>query len=125
MDAAVRLQQAFRQLPLVLLCLYLLFSPVWYPAAAPRMYDNARSLQLVLLVAVALLTLLPAVGGGHGDVFTLSKASVGVVHDWRLSPNVRFGVGALYAVNQVPAGLEAAYGGDPDGGMLFLRLKVG
>lgn len=63
MDAAVRLQQAFRQLPLVLLCLYLLFSPVWYPAAAPRMYDNARSLQLGLLVAVALLTLLPAVGG--------------------------------------------------------------
>lgn len=68
--------------------------------------------------------LLPAVGAGHGDVFTVSKASVGVVHDWRLSPNVRFGLGALYAANRVPAGLDAAYGGDPDGGMVFLRLKV-
>jgi hypothetical protein len=32
--------------------------------------------------------------------------------------------GGLYAVNLVPNGLEAAYGGDPDGGMAFVRLKL-
>ncbi len=31
----------------------------------------------------------------------------------------------LYAVNFVPKGLEAAYGGDnPKGGMAFMRLKI-
>ncbi len=68
--------------------------------------------------------LLPGPGGAHGDLFTVAKASVGVVHDWRLSPNVRFGLGALYAVNRVPDGLEASYGGDPDGSMIFARLKI-
>lgn len=69
--------------------------------------------------------LLPAPGGGHGDLFTVGKASAGVVRDWRISPDVRFGVGGLYSVNRVPDGLEAAYGGDPDGGMVFVRLKIG
>lgn len=68
--------------------------------------------------------LLPAPGGGHGDLYTVSKASVGAVHDWRVADNVLVGVGALYTVNQVPGGLEPSYGGDPDGGMLFLRLKI-
>ncbi|WP_439471466.1 hypothetical protein [Brevundimonas sp.] len=68
--------------------------------------------------------LVPGVGGGHGDLHTVAKASVGAVHDWRLSDNVRFGLGALYTVNQVPGPLEPLYGGDPDGGMLFMRMKV-
>ncbi|HYC68022.1 hypothetical protein [Brevundimonas sp.] len=68
--------------------------------------------------------LLPGPGGGHGELHTVSKASVGAVHDWRLRDNVRFGVGALYSLNRVPAALEAAYGGDPDGGMVFMRLKI-
>jgi hypothetical protein len=63
-------------------------------------------------------------GGGHGPLFTVSKASVGAVHDWQWAPNVRFGLGGLYAVNRVPAGLETAYGGDPDGAMIFMRLKI-
>lgn len=68
--------------------------------------------------------LLPAVGGGHGDLHTVSKASIGAVHDWRLAENIRFGVGALYSLNRVPEALEPAYGGDPDGGMVFVRLKI-
>ena len=68
--------------------------------------------------------LLPGPGGGHGDLYTVSKASVGAVHDWRLAENVRFGLGALYSVNRVPAGLEPSYGGDPDGAMIFARLKI-
>jgi hypothetical protein len=49
---------------------------------------------------------------------------LGVVHDWRLSEHVRFGLGGLYAVNRVPNALEPIYGGDPDGGMVFIRLKI-
>ena len=68
--------------------------------------------------------LLPGPGGGHGALHTVSKASIGAVHDWRLGKYVRFGVGALYSLNRVPEALEPAYGGDPDGGMVFVRLKI-
>ena len=68
--------------------------------------------------------LAPAPGGGHGDLHAVSKASIGAIHDWRLAQNVRFGVGALYSLNRVPEALELAYGGDPDGGMVFVRLKI-
>lgn len=68
--------------------------------------------------------LVPGAGGGHGDLYTVSKASIGAVRDWQVAEHVRFGLGALYSLNQVPAPLEPLYGGDPDGGMIFLRLKV-
>jgi hypothetical protein len=68
--------------------------------------------------------LVPGVGGGHGDLYTVAKASVGAVHDWRIRDNVRLGLGALYSMNRVPGALERLYGGDPDGAMLFARLKV-
>lgn len=69
--------------------------------------------------------LVPGAHGGHGDLFTVSKASVGAIRDWRLSPSTVFGLGALYSVNRVPDALEASYGGDPDGSMVFVRLKIG
>jgi hypothetical protein len=62
--------------------------------------------------------------GHHGPVFDVSKVSAGVIRDFRVADHVRFGIGALYALNFVPAGLEASYGGDPDGAMVFIRLKV-
>lgn len=68
--------------------------------------------------------LLPGHGGGHGALFTAAKASLGAVHDWMIAPRVRFGLGALYAITRLPPGLEQSYGGDPDGSMVFLRLKV-
>ena len=68
--------------------------------------------------------LVPGVGGGHGPLHTVSKASIGVVRDWRLHRNVRFGLGGLYAVNRVPDALEPLYGGDPNSAMLFVRLKI-
>lgn len=37
----------------------------------------------------------------------------------RPGERVRFGLGALYAMNRVPAALEPLYSGDP-----FLRLKI-
>lgn len=68
--------------------------------------------------------LVPGHGGGHGDLYTVAKASVGAVRDWRLGEHTRLGLGALYTVNRVPDALESLYGGDPDGGMVFVRLKI-
>lgn len=68
--------------------------------------------------------LLALPGGAHGPVFTVAKVSVGAIRDWRVAEHVRFGLGALYASNVVPDGLEPSYGGDPDGGMIFIRLKI-
>ena len=68
--------------------------------------------------------LVPGDHGGHGPLYTVGKASLGAVRDWRIASRVRFGLGALYAVNRVPDALEPIYGGDPDGGMIFMRLKI-
>jgi hypothetical protein len=62
--------------------------------------------------------------GLHGPTFRVAKASLGAIRDWRAAPHVKLGLGALYAWNRIPAGLEPSYGGDPHGGMVFLRLKV-
>jgi hypothetical protein len=67
---------------------------------------------------------LSSAGGHHGPTFTVGKASVGVIRDWTVGEGVTVGVGGLYAMNFLPAGLEASYGGDPDGAMAFVRLKV-
>jgi len=55
---------------------------------------------------------------------TVGKISVGAIRDWRVAEHLTFGLGALYAVNFVPDQLEAAYGGDPAGGMAFMRVKI-
>ena len=68
--------------------------------------------------------LVPGIGGGHGPLYTVAKVSAGVIHDWQIADNVRFGLGAQYSVNRVPDALEPIYGGDPDGGTIFLRLKI-
>ena len=64
------------------------------------------------------------VGGHHGPVFNVAKISAGAIRDFRLGPNLCFGVGAQYARNFVPDTLEALYAGDPGGAMLFVRLKL-
>ena len=63
-------------------------------------------------------------GGHHGPTFDVGKVSAGLIRDLRVAPHVRLGIGGLYALNFVPPGLETSYGGDPDGAMLFLRLRV-
>jgi hypothetical protein len=63
--------------------------------------------------------------GHHGPAFTVSKVSVGAIHDWPVANHLSFGVGALYAVNFLPQGLKASYGSDdPAGAMAFVRLKI-
>ncbi len=68
--------------------------------------------------------LVPGVGGGHGPLYSVAKASVGLVRDWQVAEHVRLGLGGQYAVNRVPTALEPLYGRDPDGAMLFARLKI-
>jgi hypothetical protein len=64
-------------------------------------------------------------GIDHGPSFDVGKVSAGAVHDWRVAEHVKFGLGALYAVNFVPRALKPFYGGDePKGAMAFVRLKV-
>jgi hypothetical protein len=60
----------------------------------------------------------------HGPVYTVGKVSVGAVRDWTVSEHVSVGLGALYAYDFVPDSLEAAYGSDPHGAMVFTRLKL-
>lgn len=62
--------------------------------------------------------------GHHGPTYTVGKASVGAVRDFRVAENVKFGFGGLVAKNWVPSGLEASYDGDPLGAMAFVRLKI-
>jgi len=63
-------------------------------------------------------------GHGHGPVYTVRKLSVGAIHDWRLSEDIKLGVGVLVNGFDIPAPLSTGYG-DAGGGMAFVRLKVG
>lgn len=69
--------------------------------------------------------LLSAPGDVHGPVFTVGKASVGAIRDFRLTPEVRIGIGGLVARSLTPGGLDPVYGGDRTSGMAFVRLRLG
>jgi hypothetical protein len=62
--------------------------------------------------------------GHHGPVHAVGKLSLGVLHDLRVAPHLRLGLGGLWAFNFVPAGLEPAYAGDREGAMVFLRVTI-
>ncbi|HEX8449515.1 MAG TPA: hypothetical protein VF652_07990 [Allosphingosinicella sp.] len=67
---------------------------------------------------------LTRVGGHHGPVYGVGKASLGAIRDVPVGRNVKLGLGGILAFSFVPGALQPAYGGDPRGGMLFLRLKA-
>lgn len=67
---------------------------------------------------------LGAGSGHHGPVFAVGKASLGVLRDFRIVPHARLGIGASWAFNFVPAGLEPAYAGDRNGAMVFVRATI-
>ena len=61
----------------------------------------------------------------HGPAYRVGKASLGAVRDFRIAPNISFGVGGLASLNFLPAGLAPIYGGrNPKGAMGFVRLKL-
>ncbi len=55
---------------------------------------------------------------------TVGKISVGGIRDFHVAENTKLGLGALYSLSFVPSALEASYGGDPDGAMVFVRLTT-
>jgi hypothetical protein len=61
---------------------------------------------------------------GHGPAYRVGKVSLGLVRDFAIGGPLKLGVGGLYAANFVPDALEPAYGGDQDGAMAFVRLKI-
>lgn len=62
---------------------------------------------------------------GHGAAYRVGKLSLGAVRDVRIGEHLSLGVGALFAVNFVPAALEAAYGSrQPLAAMGFVRLQL-
>ena len=69
--------------------------------------------------------LLPAPGDVHGPAFTVGKVSLGAIRDVPITGKIRLGIGIEASRNFVPQGLDASYGGDRWGGMVFIRLKVG
>ena len=88
------------------ICLYLVIAPVWYPAVAARMYDNARLLQLGVLALVVLSLLLPAVRGA-------------VAGAWLALGNLPR---ALIAVMIVGGALSTSFSGAPHLGALEIAL---
>jgi hypothetical protein len=67
---------------------------------------------------------LGALGGHHGPAFQVGKVSLGALHDVRVAPHVRLGLGGLWAKSFVPAGLEPPYAGDRHGAMVFVRAAI-
>jgi hypothetical protein len=67
---------------------------------------------------------LTSAGGHHGPAYSVGKVSLGIIRDFPLSPHVKLGLGGLYGVNFTPDALDGLYGGDPAGGMAFVRLKI-
>jgi hypothetical protein len=75
-------------------------------------YENTRTDELTL-------------GLPEGPIRDVAKFSLGAIHDWRMDPHAKLGLGALYAFNFVPHTLAQSYGSaDPQGTMIFLRLKI-
>jgi len=60
----------------------------------------------------------------HGPVHHVGKISLGAIRDFRIAPQVRLGLGGLYAFNFVPDALRPSYGGNPGGLIAFVRLRV-
>ena len=55
-------------------------------------------------------------------VESVSTLALGAIRDVRVAEHWKMGAGAQYAFDFMPASLKPAYGGDPHGTMVFLRL---
>ncbi len=58
------------------------------------------------------------------DIFEVAKMSAGAIREFRVTDRTRLGLGALYSFNSVASELEAAYGGSPEGAMVFLQFTA-
>lgn len=60
----------------------------------------------------------------HHEALRVGKVELGAMYEVPLAKHVALGIGASYALNFVPEAVEPIYGGDPDGVIGFLRLKI-
>ena len=95
-------------LPVAVVSLYLMFSPVWSPSIAPRMYDNSRLLELVMLTIIATTVLLP-------------KIAFATVHEWLSLGRTTQWLIAIFLAGGV---LSAAASGAPQVGALQMGLMM-
>lgn len=58
-----------------------------------------------------------------GQVFDVGKVSGGYIHDWPLSPHLKFGLGGLLSLYQLSEPVRSVYD-SPHSYMLFARLKL-
>lgn len=62
-------------------------------------------------------------GHGHGPAYTVRRASIGAIRDFRVAEHMKFGIGGLVSAYDIEEPLGATYG-DPAGAMAFVRLKI-
>ncbi len=79
------------------------------PAEAWTIFARAESVDSAELFPVA-------------GIRTAGELALGAIHDWRIAEHAKFGVGGLYAFDFVPGAPLPAYGSNPHGAMVFLRL---
>lgn len=61
----------------------------------------------------------------HGEIFNVSKLSVGYIYDFPKWHQMRWGIGAVGSVHFLPESLEEDYGSEtPTSFMVFARVKV-
>jgi hypothetical protein len=59
-----------------------------------------------------------------GQTFTVNKMTLGYIRDFRVSDDVKIGLGALASAYSLPGSLTSAYGSHPTSYMIFARLKL-
>jgi hypothetical protein len=57
-------------------------------------------------------------------IHDVGELTLGGIHDWKVADHFKFGLGASYTFDFVPSPLTPAYGSDPRGAMVFIRLAA-
>ncbi|HVY88509.1 MAG TPA: hypothetical protein VG942_06545 [Hyphomonadaceae bacterium] len=60
----------------------------------------------------------------HGPIEDVSKISLGALREFAVADHVTLGLGAQISKNWVSDTLSPLYGGDPEGALAFVRLKI-
>ena len=59
-----------------------------------------------------------------GRVERVGELTLGAIHDWPIAEHLKFGLGALFAIDFVPATIVPSYDDNPHGAMMFVRLAT-
>lgn len=60
----------------------------------------------------------------HGEKIDVNKLTLGYIYDFPAFKRMKWGIGATFDVNIIPAKMHPDYGNTPLGYMLFVRLKL-